>query len=163
VTAGVNAGTPIVFEFTQADRIVLRPAAPDEAPTPERSVFRFEWRPDRSARFYRLASAALLNELSAANAADTQDAEGKAFEQKIFRQYLRDGEILRLCLPPNSQLQGSVSIFATLSDSGQLKHALVQPKGGMAECILESTKDMTFEAPPGARAFTAHTEIRLSQ
>lgn len=163
VVAGVNPGVPVVFDLSDSSRVVLRPATQGETPTEEQPLFMFEWREDKSARFYRLTPSTLLAELSAANASDTESTEGKDFEQKALQQYLRQGEVLRACLPPTKPFRGSLTFFIVIGSNGKLDKALVQPEGSVAECILEQTKEATFGLPPGARRFTAKADIRVTQ
>lgn len=163
VAADVNPGVPVVFDLSEPDRVVLRPAVQGETPTATQPLFKFEWREDKSARFYRLTPSALLAELSTANATDTGTTEGKDFEQKALQQYLRQGEVLRTCLPPTKPFRGSLTFFIVIGPTGKLDTALVQPEGSVAECILEQAKEATFGSPPGARPFTAKADIRVTQ
>jgi hypothetical protein len=162
IVTGVNPGVPVVFDLSDSSRVVLRPATEGETPTEAQPLFKFEWREDKSARFYRLAPYTLLAELSAANAADTASTEGKDFEQKALQQYLRQGEVLRVCLPPTKPFRGSLKFFIVVGANGKLNNALVQPEGAIAECILEQAKDATFGLPPTA-PFTVKADIRVTQ
>jgi hypothetical protein len=162
IVAGVNPGIPVVFDLSEPDRVVLRPAAQGETPTEAQPLFQFEWREDKSARFYRLTSPILLAELSAQNATDTQTTDGKDFEQKALQQYLRQGEVLRTCLPPSKPFRGSLTFFIVVGPTGKLNKAIVRPEGSVAECILEQAKEATFASPPGARTFTAKADIRVT-
>ncbi|MBI4987679.1 MAG: hypothetical protein HZC23_02565 [Rhodocyclales bacterium] len=163
VVAGVNPGLPVVFDLSEPDRVVLRPAAQGEASTEAQPLFKFEWREDKSARFYKLTPTKLLAELSAQNATDTETTDGKDFEQKALQQYLRQGEVLRTCLPPSKPFRGSLTFFIVVGPTGKLDMAIIQPEGSVAECILEQTKEATFASPPGAHTFTVKADIRVTQ
>jgi len=163
IVAGVNPGAPVVFDLSEPNRVVLRPAAKGEMPTEVQPLFMFEWQEDKSARFYRLTPPMLLADLSAANAADTETTDGKNFEQKVLQQYLREGEVLRNCLPPSKPFGGSLTFFIVVGANGKLDKALVQPEGSVAECIQEQAKEPMFGSPPGARPFTAKADIHVTQ
>lgn len=163
VAAGVNPGLPVVFDLTQSDRVVLRPVADGEAPTETQPHFRFEWREDKSARFYRLIPSAVLTALSAANARDTETTEGKDYELKATERYLRQGEILRTCLPPTKPFRGNLTFFFVIDSTGKLDTAYVRPEGAIAECLQEQAKGTAFEVPPKAGSFTAKADIRVTQ
>lgn len=163
IVADVNPGVPVAFDLAEPDRVVLRPAAQGEIPSATQPLFKFEWQEDKSARFYRLTPSALLAQLSAANATDTETTEGKEFEQKVLQQYLRQGEVLRACLPPSKPFRGSLTFFIVVGSNGKLDKSLVQPEGSVAECILEQAKETAFGSPPGARKFTAKADIRVTE
>ena len=163
VVAGVNPGLPVVFDLSQSDRVVLRPVAEGETLTATQPHFRFEWREDKSARFYRLIPPTVLAELSAANARDTETAEGKDYELKATQRYFRQGEILRTCLPPNKPFRGTLTFFFVIGAAGTLDTAHVQPEGSIAECVLEQAKGAAFDVPPKAGPFTAKADIRVTE
>lgn len=163
IATGVNPGTPVVFDLSEPKRVVLRPAAKGEMPTEAQHFFIFDWQKDKSARFYRLTPPTLLANLSAANMADTETTEGKNFEQKVLKLYLREGEILRNCLPSNVPSGASLTFFIVVGANGELDKSIVQPEGAVAECIQEQAKVPMFGSPPGARPFTAKADIHVTQ
>jgi len=163
VVSGVDPGIPVVFDLSEADRVILRPATEGELPTEAQPVFRFEWREGKSARFYRLLPAAQLAELSAANVRDTDSVDGKNYELKALQRYLHQGKILRTCLPPSKPFRGSLTVFIVIDSNGKLDNAFVQPEGSVAECVLEHARGTTFQTPPGARQFTAKAAIRITE
>lgn len=162
VVAGVNPEIPVVFDLSQPGHVVLRPAAQGETATETKPLFKFEWQEDKSARFYRLIPPTLLADLAAQNGIDTKTTEGKDYEQKVLQHYLRQGEVLRTCLPPSKPFSGSLTFFILVSSTGKLDKAFVYPEGTVAECIQEQAKETTFDSPPGARPFMAKADIHVT-
>ena len=134
-----------------------------ETSTAAQPFFKFEWMEDKSTRFYKLTPPALLAELSAANEKDTQTPEGKNFEQAVLQKYLQQGEVLQACLPPSKPFRGTLLFFIAVAPNGKFEHAVVQPEGSIAECILERAKEPTFNSPPGGQPFTAKADIHVTE
>jgi hypothetical protein len=163
VASGVEPGVPVVFDLSQPNQVTLRPAAKGESATEPQPWFTFEWQEDKTARFYRLPDPALLARLSAENERDSADAEGKKFEQRVVKQYLQDGAVLRACLPPSKPGSGTLTFYIVVSATGSLENAIVLPQGAVSECILEQAKTKTFDAPANARSFTAMARINVTE
>jgi hypothetical protein len=159
VVAGVNAGIPMVFDLSQEQRIVLRPASQSEVNTETYQVYKFEWQKDKSARFYRATPPSVLANLAAANAIDSASPEGRAFEEKLLKNYLQNGAVMHSCLSSTSVPQSRIEVIVVAAPQGSIEQAIVRPEGSLSECILEKAKDAFFGPSPTGRKFTAATEI----
>jgi hypothetical protein len=63
---------------------ILRPARSNEKTNSLRPIYRFEWKADKSARFYELVDPNELDRLSRQNAIDTASSDGKEYELKAI-------------------------------------------------------------------------------
>jgi hypothetical protein len=118
-------------------------------------LYRFEWQPDKSARFYELADPAMLERLTQQNAADTASPEGKKYELSAVPAFFDGAKVLRKCLPP--KFLGRITAFFVVTEKGKRGQTIVMPEGGIAECITESASSTNFPKPP--HRFTVKAEI----
>jgi hypothetical protein len=160
VVSGVDPGVPVLFDMSSPEFIVLRAARADEHSTKQRAVYRFEWQKDGSARFYELANPHDIAGLDQQNRESTSDEYGKKTERHVLQTFLAEGSVLRTCLPPERPFIGTLVVYVVVGANGQHKRALVLPEGGVAECILSTSKSTSYANVD--RPFTAKASIRIT-
>jgi hypothetical protein len=160
IVAGVEPGASVVFDMSSPDFTVLRPATAGEKSTKERAVYRFEWQPDGTARFFELADLDEIAVMDRENADHTATPEGKKRETEILQTYLANGGVLRSCLPPEKPFRGTLSIYVVVATEGTIERALVLPEGGVAECIMNQATQKPL--PRGSGKLTAKASVRIT-
>lgn len=161
IEAGVEAGVRVVFDTSSPERTVLRPAHLDETANNFRSIYRFEWQADKSARFYELVDPSIVDKLSQQNVKDTASPEGKAYEIKVIESFFAQGKVLQTCLPRSKPFHGSVTALIVVGNDGRQEQIIVLPEGGVAECITKEVGVRTYPTPPSR--FTAKANIRVTE
>jgi hypothetical protein len=159
VIEGVLPGIPVLFDRSQPEKIVLRPATSDEQSNDTRPVYRFEWQEDKTAMFYELHDPTQLQQLSERNAKDSATPEGKAFESKVVPNFFADGKVLQTCLP--KKFIGDITAFVVIGESGNQEQVIVLPEGSVAQCIVKETKDRSYPAP--SSRFVAKASLHVAE
>jgi hypothetical protein len=160
IVAGVEPGATVVFDMSSPDFTVLRPTTAGEKSTSERAVYRFEWQPDGSARFFELANPDEVAVMDRENADHTATPGGKQRETEILQAYLANDDVLRSCLPPEKPFRGTLSIYVVVAAEGTIERALVLPEGGVAECIMTQATQKPLAR--GSGKLTAKASVRIT-
>lgn len=157
--AGVLPGIPVLFDLSQPEKVILRPAHDDEKSNESRPVYRFEWQADKTAMFYELYDPKLTDQLTQRNAKDSVSPDGKTYEIKVVQSFFAEGQVLKTCVPPD--FIGGITAYIVISESGNQEQVVVLPEGGITQCILKETKARTYPVP--LSPFVAKASIRITE
>ena len=159
VVDGVLPGIPVLFDRSQSEKIVLRPATSDEQSNEIRPVYKFEWQENKTAMFYELHDPKQLEQLSKRNAQDSATAEGKAYESKVVPNFFADGKVLQTCLP--KKFSGDITAYVVIDKNGKQEQVIVLPEGSVAQCILKETRNRSYPAP--SSGFVAKVSLHVTE
>lgn len=162
VVKGVDPGVPVVFDAVSTERVVLRPATPEEHSTPEQPVYRFEWQKDKSILFFELIDPDLLKRLDQQNTRSTASTDGKEYELRVLKAFFDQGKTLQRCVPSNASARGVITAYIKVGASGEQEQSLVLPEGGVAQCIMDAMRSYTYPIPP-ASPFVAKAVVNVTE
>ncbi len=157
VTSGVMPGIPVLFDLSQKNRVILRPARSDEQTTKTRPVYRFEWQQDKSTMFYELYDPKLLDELSKSNAKDVAAPKGQDYEKKVIESFFENGKLLQTCV--TSSFAGDITAYVVINKDGDSEQVVILPEGSVAQCILKASHGKKLPSP--SSRFVAKASIHI--